>query len=288
VRTLVLLALLAIAVTVPAGAQAAFPGANGAIALSHGVEGVFGVAAISPPDTATRGLIAGAEAPAFSPDGRWIVYAVPPSEDRRGGLRLARADGTRRRVLTRNALGSDRAPAWSPDGRRIVFHRYVSGEGSFESTIYMIRRDGSHRCRIARGLFPAWSSHGRIAFARQVSATAPFTDGIYTMRPNGSRLRRLTRDARDSAPNWSPHGLNLVFARAGGVARVRADGTSVELLARRGMEPAWSPDGRQIVFSRGDALWAMRGNGAGPRRLTEPAVNQEFGAPDWQPVTAGS
>jgi Tol biopolymer transport system component len=104
------------------------------------------------------------------------------------------------------------------------------------------------------------------------------------MRSDGLGLRRVTRDARDSAPNWSPHGMSIVFARAGGLARMRADGTGVRQLARRGMEPAWSPDGRRIVYSRGDALWTMRVRGDGVRRLTAPATNEEFGAPDWQPL----
>jgi Tol biopolymer transport system component len=116
------------------------------------------------------------------------------------------------------------------------------------------------------------------------SATAPFTDGIYAMRSDGGGLRRLTRDARDSAPNWSPGGTSIVFARAGGLVRMRADGTRVKRLVRRGMEPAWSPDGRRVVFSRGDALWTMRAGGGDVRRLTATATNHEFVAPDWQPL----
>jgi Tol biopolymer transport system component len=187
-------------------------------------------------------------------------------------------------VLTRNTAGADSAPAWSPDGRTIVFHRYVSGEGSFEAAVYTIRRDGKGRRRLGRGLFAAWSSRDEIAFVHQVNATAPFTDGIYAMRPDGGSLRRLTRDSRDGAPNWSPGGMHVVFSRAGGIARMRADGTGAVRLARRGAEPAWSPDGRRIVFSRGDSLVTMRSGGTQVRRLTAPATNEEFTAPDWQPV----
>ena len=71
-----LLAIIALAIPHPAGA--AFPGANGAIAVSHGVEGVFGVATVAPEGGAPQRLIATAEAPAYSPDGRWIAYSVPP------------------------------------------------------------------------------------------------------------------------------------------------------------------------------------------------------------------
>ena len=171
-----------------------------------------------------------------------------------------------------------------------MFHRYISGEGSFEATVYSIRRDGSGRRRLARGLLPAWSVRGRIAFVHQVSATARFTDGIYALRPDGGGLLWLTRDARDGVPNWSPGGTSIVFARAGGLVRMRADGTRVKRLVRRGMEPAWSPDGRRIVFSRGDALWTMRASGGDVRRLTTPATNHEFVAPRLAaaaPLTAG-
>ena len=282
-RRSLLLLLLLLAAAFPATASAAFPGRNGAIAFSHGVDGVFGVSTVTPDGAGHRPLIASAQAPAYSPDGRWIAYAVPQSRTRRGGLRIARADGSDRRVLTRNTVGDDSAPAWSPDGRSLVFHRYVSEEGSFKATVYTIRRDGSGRRRLASGLFGAWSVRGRIAFVHQVSATAPFTDGIYTLRPDGTGLRRLTRDARDSAPNWSPHGTSLVFARAGGLARVRADGRRYQQLLRRGMEPAWSPDGRRVVFSRGDALWTMTPRGADVRRIAAPATDQELYAPDWRP-----
>jgi TolB protein len=286
-RAFVVPAALLLWLALAACAQAAFPGANGSIAFSHGVDGAFGVAAVAPDGTGPETLVGRAEGPAYSPDGRWIAYAEPPGRGRRGGLRIARADGTARRVLTRNTLGGDGAPAWSPDGRTIVFHRYVSGEGSFEATVFSVRRDGTGRRRLARGLFPAWSPRGEIAFVHQVSATPPFTDGICALRPDGRGLRRLTRDSRDSAPHWSPGGMNIVFSRAGGMARVRADGMDAVRLARRGAEPAWSPDGRRIVFSRGDALWTMRADGTQTRRLTAPATNHEFNAPDWQPVPAG-
>jgi Tol biopolymer transport system component len=283
-RTFGVLAVLGLVLALATPAGAAFPGRNGPIAFSHGVGGVFEVAAVTPEGMRAEPRIPIAEGPAYSPDGRWIAYAVPPGRGRRGGLRLARADGTHRRVLTRNTLGADGAPAWSPDGRTLVFHRYVSGEGSFEATLYTIRRDGTGRRRLARGLFPAWSRNGEIAFVRQISATVPFTDGIHALRSDGRGLRRLTQDSRDGAPSWSPGGTRLAFSRAGGIARMRADGTGVVRLTRRGAEPAWSPDGRRIVFSRGDSLWTMRADGTRVRRLTAPAANQEFTAPDWQPL----
>jgi len=261
----------------------------GLIAFSYGVEGRLRVATIAPDGTGRQTLIERAEGPAWSLGGRSIAYAAVARRGRGGGLRVARADGSRRRVVTRHgdvATGSDMAPAWAPDGRTLVFHRWTSrGEGAFEATVHSVRRDGTRLRRLARGLFPAWSPRGRIAFVRQIAPVAPFTAGIYTLRPDGSGLRRLTGDSRDSAPDWSPHGLHIAFTRAGAVYRMRADGSGVTRLARRGMDPAWSPDGRHIVFSRGDALWVMRANGTELRRLTPPLPNRELYAPDWQPLT---
>lgn len=66
-----------IALAAPAPAPATFPGANGA--FSHGIDGVFGVAPVTRDGTGQQTLIALGEAPAYSPDGRWIAYAVPPA-----------------------------------------------------------------------------------------------------------------------------------------------------------------------------------------------------------------
>ena len=83
--------------------------------------------------------------------------------------------------------------------------------------------------RLAPGLLPAWST------------------GSYAMRADGSGLRRLTRGARDSAPNGSPHGMSIVFTRAGAIYRMRTDGSRVQ-------------------------------------RLTVPGRDEELYAPDWQPL----
>jgi len=98
-------------------------------------------------------------APAWSPDGKRIVYAA-----RKGGpdfeLCVMNADGTGQRQLTDNTVG-DLTSSWSLDGREITFHRIVS-PGRFQ--LFTIGADGKGERQITDtpGLngFPKW---GRVA-----------------------------------------------------------------------------------------------------------------------------
>ena len=65
--------------------------------------------------------------PAWSPDGRWIVYASRQGGDgTKTNLWAVRPDGSDRHRLTDG--GADRGPAWSPDGDQLAFVR-LQGAG---------------------------------------------------------------------------------------------------------------------------------------------------------------
>jgi Tol biopolymer transport system component len=66
------------------------------------------------------------------------------------------------------------------------------------------------------------------------------------MRPDGSGLRRLTRTPAPGAdtPAWSPDSRYIVYARAGGLGVMRADGSSATLLPIEGVGEAVFPDWR--------------------------------------------
>jgi Tol biopolymer transport system component len=130
----------------------------------------------------------------------------------------------------------------------------------------------------AQAAFPG--RNGRIAFVRP-------GEGIYTVNPDGSARRRVSlagaTGARcDSAPSFSPSGLELAFqtcdparhATAVGVMGVA--GEDRRMLARDGRSvaspqtPAFGPGGGRIAFAAGAStsrLFSVRIDGSRRRRI---------------------
>jgi TolB protein len=172
--------------------------------------------------------------PAFSPDGRRIVFDGPA-----GGLSIANGDGTGLKQLTR-AGRPEIEPSWSPDGRRIAF----VVKRRFQGQLWIIGADGTgaHRLTHAKAneTSPAWSPDGKlIAF----SSSLPGTQQIYVIRPDGSGLRRVTVSATDDThPSWSPDGKRIAYARADGLFVVGVDGRGARLvIGGNAISPSWRP-----------------------------------------------
>ena len=184
------------------------------------------------------------QAPAWSPDGRTIVFVS--WRDGNGEVYAMDANGSSPRNLTQNPA-NDVRPAWSPDGRRIAFVR---------------NRSPSSRCKPGPGHGRCWRDYDR-------------QSEIYVMNADGSRKRNLTRDrASDDLPTWSPDGRRIAFLHGRGRGRgqlyvVNADGSGLRNLARItgpavfSSDPVWSPDGRTIYFGR----YLVRTDGSGARKL---------------------
>src|SRR5919201_1866061 len=179
--------------------------------------------------------------PSWSPDGRFIAYRSEPHEYPE--LWVMNADGSGQRRLPHTDAGE--YPSWSPDGKRIAFHSNRSGH----HLMYVVDVDGSrvvNLSRVGEGGLVAWSPDGRsIVFASQRDHSDNSRD-IYVMRPDGSSLRRLTRTPAPGAdtPAWSPDSRYIVYARAGGLGVMRADGSGATLLPIEGVGEAVFPDWR--------------------------------------------
>jgi dipeptidyl aminopeptidase/acylaminoacyl peptidase len=88
---------------------------------------------------------------------------------------------------------------------------------------------------------PAQAAPGhRVAYVRAGS--------IYVL--SGTTEARLTRDADDTRPRWSPDGTRIAFGHAGRLWVMNADGTGRQAVATGATGGAdWSPDGRWLAFA---------------------------------------
>jgi Tol biopolymer transport system component len=248
--------------------------------------------------------------PAFSPDGKTIVFVRGPNNGRTDTY-VMRADGTGARQLTHcvSCYGED-TPTYSPDGRTIAFHRDPrAGRGG----IFVMKADGSRVRQLTRETCdcydgePSFAPDGtRLVFARY--RNRDHLGALFTVHLDRSGLTRITSWALGAAfPDWSPSGKMIVFGsygneelrpgRSRNLYTVRPDGSGLHSLtsAKGGLEqnyqPSWSPDGNWIVFTRepnaertpgihGDQnVDIMRADGTEIRRIAGPPRGGH--AADW-------
>ncbi|MFQ5790454.1 MAG: amidohydrolase family protein, partial [Acidobacteriota bacterium] len=215
------------------------------------------------PDGAPRRLTAGTFrpfelAPAWSPDGKWVVFTS--WEDVEGHLwKISAAGGTAER-LTKEA-GEYINPVWTPDGRQIVV---VKGSGA-------AARGRSWSSNLWYELVSVPANGGPATFI--VTTTRPFSAG----RPLGPR-RHIVQ------PSFGPEG-RLFYPEQKGLQKegrtedltelisVRLDGSDkrVHLTFPYADEVVPSPDGKWVAFEEGDNVYLMpfpwMGTGSEPPRI---------------------
>ncbi len=324
-RKLAIGAMCAVLVaTLPATAQAVFPGNNGKILFVSGRDGGDAQADTyiidGPSDTTLDGptdLIAGQHRhPVWSADGRFIVYAIrvadagcTPATDE--DLYIHDTLGIGGTVIfhpSANCILEDH-PAFSPDGSKVAYESEVGTQ----SDIMIANADGSgtpQNLTNSTGVLeftPAWSPNGRfIYYARRFTAQTELD--IYRQRADGTGTPSfITISATNEfQPELSPDGAKVCYT-AGPFGSPEADilvenvdgsGSPVEISPPDSTTPpvavdadydcGWSPEGKTIAFTRGTfgngQLQFAPSNDSGP--VTPYGNNSAFfeGNVDWAPI----
>ena len=155
----------------------------------------------------------GAEvSPAWSPDGRKILYAQGGGVSEIQRLMVMEADGSGQRAITTGGITTPDAVKfsngkWSPDGSKIVAIGYAGATRQWQ--VYTLNADGtSPRQLTTEALMhsnPSWSPDGRkILFARQISQLSTAKWDIFLIDADGTHLTNLTNtpDISEINPKW--------------------------------------------------------------------------------------
>jgi Tol biopolymer transport system component len=237
-------------------------------------------------------LTNGAQYPAWSPDGRELVYSMA------GSLWRQRIGETLAREITHGA-GYDYQPDFTPDGERIVFARYDGKGVELRELDLASKREAALTQGGDVNLEPRVSPDGKWLayvstagsghFELKLAALAPGQLGPARTLVGGrkSAVPRYYYSAFDHAisPSWTPDGKRLVFVSNREVAYGTGDFWSVsvadpnDLKRIHGEETTWratpavAPDGKRLLFSsyhgrQWHQLWLTTLAGAPPLPLT--------------------
>jgi len=229
-------------------------------------------------------------APAFSPDGRALVFSRLPGDGSGRAVCLLSLSGDYKpagevRRLKTGELAA-RSPVWTRDGRHVL---YISAAGQGEQTelrrIAVSGSGSSERVTLMEG------NISELSFGRHLVYTENAADnniwraeipapGVLPVEP-----RLLISSTRwDGMPRYSPDGKKIAFGSTRSGAQeiwiADADGSNpVKLTSFGGPQVgflSWSPDGQRLAFHarpEGQAdLFTIPAAGGAPKRLnTDPS-----------------
>ncbi|MDQ7066416.1 MAG: hypothetical protein Q9P90_19455 [candidate division KSB1 bacterium] len=169
------------------------------------------------------------------------------------------------RVLAQPQLPENQtSPRWLDDSTLVVYHTSFDVLPQVEKLYLSGRAERLHRRRLAQQENALTVRQNRIAWVTlepnpRYGATDYADLELFDLRTGN--LRRLTRNARVTSPDWSPDGRQIVAVQNDlphtRLVRIdAASGRAALLLNVHGaslLNPRWSPDGRFIAFAFKDS-----------------------------------
>ncbi|MGN6872699.1 MAG: hypothetical protein ACTHMY_30285 [Solirubrobacteraceae bacterium] len=248
---------LALALSLASPALAAFPGANGLLAVQpvvgHGVVLVTVNGRVVHRLCTDRKLCGTPRRPRWSPNGQSLVFAGAK-------IRIVYPDGS----CLDCEFGVAPNPAFESGGTTISF--IDDGRVTVDG-IDTVRKNIASIGGVSDAV---WSAGGRLVVVRRGT--------LWAGRPG-----RLQAIGPGSQPSWSPNGDRVAAAQRGWVVIIDVRNHHVRRRARGGA-PAFSPDGRWIAFVAPDhRLMLVAARGGRPRAVGHIRALSV----DWQPRPRG-
>lgn len=248
----------------------------------------------------------GPQSPAWSPDGRSLVYAM------QGSLWRQSVDSDNAIQLTAGP-GYDHQPDWSPDGRSIVFTRYFADAMELQLLDVATGKVRALTSGGAVNLEPRWSPDGtQLAFVSTAGSgrfhvfVGTLADGELQadalLAERQSAIKRYYYSSYDHeiSPAWTADGRALLLVTnpetpygTGEIWRYALDGSTPPTLEQQ-EETSWrtrpdvAPDGERVIYAsyqgrQWHQLWIKSIGGRGePLPLTY--GDYDVSSPRWSPT----
>jgi Tol biopolymer transport system component len=242
------------------------------------------------------------EQPAWSPDGRQLLYVATPTGGAQRKIFRKELEGGTEAQLTKGT-GEDIMPVWSPDGKRVLFVRSqqsngklqpgdVFGEYNSGDVWSLDLASGAEKLLIRDAYDPSFSPDGkRVA----VDASWVGPRRIWVLDAEGHNPQQVTTESSEAVshivPRWSPDGQKIVFQN---LERTKFDVRVVDLRTNEihwitndmstNLQPVFSPSGKFIYFtsyrSGGLNIWRVPihkdGTRAGPLQQVTTGPGQDL------------
>ncbi|MEO8001508.1 MAG: hypothetical protein ABI644_06490 [Arenimonas sp.] len=231
--------------------------------------------------------------PAFSPDGKRIVYIVVVAGIEQ--LFLSNADGTEPKQLTQDNVNHE-DPTWSPNGKKIAYV-YIKGD---LQVIHQMDIDGTNDEALTpesiHVIHPRFHPDGfRLAYCTTDDLNPPLknTSEIQEIDLRTRKTTTLVSGGINTYPVYSPDGSKMALRKFVGELNSEifvgnSDGTQLKNLTNSTAFdgwPVWSPDGSQIAFASNRRsnyqIFLMQADGSDVRLLAN--TEGRATAPAWSP-----